>query len=121
MIRFFRYLLLALLAIGLLTVALANRTPVLVRALPEDVGLFMGFTWAMELPLFLVIFGGIIAGLLIGFVWEWARESKHRTAASTRSREVARLEREVSRLRATTDTPPQDEVLALLDAKRKAG
>jgi lipopolysaccharide assembly protein A len=121
MIRFFRYLLLVVLAICLLTVATANRTPVVVRALPEDMGLFMGFTWAMELPLFLVIFGGIIAGLLIGFVWEWARESKHRSAATTHSREVARLEREVTRLRASTAAEPEDDVLALLDAKRKVG
>ena len=120
MIRYLRYILLAAMAILLLTVALANRTPVVVRALPEDMGLFMGFTWSMELPLFLVIFAGIVAGLLIGFVWEWARETKHRSTATTKSREVARLEREVSKLRATK-AEPEDDVLALLENKRKAG
>ncbi len=120
MIRYLRYFLLALLAIVLLTVALANRAPVLVRALPEDMGLFMGFSWSMQLPLFLVIFGGVLAGVLIGFVWEWARETKHRTTATTKSREVARLEREVSKLRATK-ADPEDDVLALLESKRKAG
>lgn len=120
MIRFLRYLLLVVLAILLVTVAIANRDPVTLRALPPDMGLFMGFTWSVQLPLFLVIFGSIGLGLLIGFFWEWARESKHRSTASTRAREVARLEREVTRLRATKEEP-EDEVLALLENKRKAG
>lgn len=120
MIRFFRFLLLALLAIGLLTVAIANRDPVVLRAMPPDMGLFMGIPWSIELPLFLVIFGGIALGLLIGFFWEWARESKHRSTASTKAREVARLEREMSKLRAS-QAEPEDEVLALLESRRKAG
>jgi putative membrane protein len=119
MMRYLRYAVLVLLAVSLVTVAMANRTVVPVSLLPEGLAAFTGFGWSMELPLFLVIFAGIVAGLLIGFVLEWLRESKHRIAASENSRAAARLEREVSRLR---DTKPeaQDEVLALLD-KRKAG
>ena len=119
MIRYLRYLLLAVPAIVLLTVALANRAPVTVRALPDDMGLFMGFTWSMDLPLFLVIFAAIAVGLLIGFFWEWARETKHRTTATEKKRQVAKLEREVSRLR-ETKAEPEDDVLALLQDKRKA-
>ena len=119
MIRFLRYLLLALLAIGLVTFAIANRDPVMLRALPQDMGLFMGITWSIQLPLFLVMFGGIGAGLLVGFFWEWARESKHRATASTKAREVARLEREVTKLR-SVQAGPEDEVLALLETTRKA-
>jgi hypothetical protein len=48
------------------------------------------------------------------------REHKHRSTASVKSREVAKLEREVSRLR-EAKAEPQDEVLALLDDRRKAG
>lgn len=118
MIRYLKYLLLALLTVALLTVALANRTIVTLHLLPDNMGTFMGFTWSINLPMFLVIFGGIVAGLLIGFVWEWFREHKHRSTAVTRTREVARLEREVTKLR-ETKADPKDEVLALLD-KRKA-
>ena len=120
MIRFIRYLFLALLAIGLLTVAIANRDPVTLQALPQDMGLFLGLSWSLQLPLFLVMFGGIGVGLLIGFFWEWARESKHRATASTKAREVARLEREVTKLR-SVQAGPEDEVLALLETTRKAG
>jgi MFS family permease len=70
------------------------------------------------LPLFLVIFGGIIVGVLIGFVWEWFREHGHRANANQKGREVARLERELAVLKDSTSVPPKDEVLALLDAPR---
>lgn len=119
MIRSLRYVFFGLLGMSLLTVALANRTPVTLHALPDDMAAFLGFGGAMELPLFLVIFGGIVAGLLIGFVWEWFRERKHRSTASSKTHEVSRLERELAVLRDTKDAP-QDEVLALLDKPRKA-
>ncbi|CAM5378776.1 hypothetical protein FALB51S_01858 [Frigidibacter albus] len=92
MIRALRLALLGLLALVLLTVALANRAPVTLRLLPEDAGRFLGLDWAIQLPLFLVIFAGILAGLAIGFVWEWAREAKHRSAASQHRREAAQAE-----------------------------
>lgn len=117
MIRYLRILLLVLLGLGLLTVALANRAPVSVRLLPEDLAALTGLTWGMELPLFLVIFAGIIAGVLIGFVWEWFREHGHRATASQKSREVARLERELAVLKDSTSVPPKDEVLALLEKR----
>lgn len=119
MIRYLRYALIVLLAVSLVTVAMANRTVVPVSLLPEGLASLTGFGWSMDLPLFLVIFAGIVAGLLIGFVWEWFREAKHRNAAAVNSRQAARLEREVTRLREAR-AEPEDEVLALLD-KRKAG
>jgi uncharacterized integral membrane protein len=117
MIRFLRLLFLGLLGLGLLTVALANRTPVMVQLLPADLAALTGLTWAAELPLFLVIFGAIIVGVLIGFVWEWFREHGHRATASQKSRDVARLERELAVLKESTSIPPKDEVLALLDKR----
>jgi lipopolysaccharide assembly protein A len=117
MIRYTRYLFLAALALVLLTVALANRAPVSVRLLPDDLAALTGLTWGMDLPLFLIIFAGIVAGVLIGFVWEWFREMKHRSTATVKSREVTRLERELAVLRDTSSVP-KDEVLALLDAPK---
>ena len=117
MIRYLRLLLLAVLGLVLLTVALANRAQVMLRLLPDDMAALTGLTWAMELPLFLVILGGILAGVLIGFVWEWVREHGHRATASQKSREVTRLERELAVLKDSSSVPPKDEVLALLDKR----
>ena len=114
MIRSLRYLFLAALGLVLLTVALANRAPVTLKALPEDLAAFTGFAWQIELPLFMVIFGSIIAGLLIGFVWEWFREMKHRSTASRKTREVARLERELAVMK-DSQSVPKDDILAILD------
>lgn len=117
MIRYLRYVLLASLAVVLLTVALANRTVVTLKALPEDIAAFAGFGWQIDLPLYAVIFASIVAGVLIGFVWEWFREHKHRAEASTKSREVSKLERELAVMR---DSKPaqKDDVLALLDQRK---
>ncbi|MFN6924481.1 MAG: LapA family protein [Tabrizicola sp.] len=117
MIRYIRIAFLGLLGLCLLTLALANRAPIEVRLLPDDLAALTGLTWSMNLPLFLVIFASIIAGVLIGFVWEWFREHGHRATAAQKAREVARLERELAVLRDSRSVPPQDDVLALLDRR----
>lgn len=118
MIRFLRLVFLGIIAILLITVALANRQVVTLRLLPDDLAALLGLAQSLELPLFAVIFGAIAVGVLIGFVWEWLREHKHRATAVTKTREVTRLEREVARNSATN---PKDEILALLDAPGKPG
>ena len=119
MLRVLRVAFLVVLGIALLVVAFANRQVVALKLLPDDMTTFLGVNWSLELPLFLVIFAGIVAGLGIGFVWEWFREAKHRSAATTHRREASKLAREVSRLR-EKDANPQDEVLALLEGPGRA-
>lgn len=118
--RYIRYSFLAILAICLVTVALANREIVTVGLIPQELAEIVGGTWTLQLPLFLVIFGGIVAGLLIGFFWEYVREHKHRSAATQNRATVAKLEREVSRLK---DKRPEgkDDVLALLEDSARTG
>ena len=118
--RYLKYAFLAALALVLLTLALANRSMVTLRLLPEEMGAFAGIDWAIQMPLFLVVMIGVVLGLLIGFVWEWLREHKHRAAAAEARRQAARFEREVSRLKSARPEA-EDEVLALLDQPRKAG
>lgn len=120
MIRALRYLFLAALAVVMIALALSNRAPVELRALPPEAGAFLGVDWAVQVPLFLVILGGVLLGLLIGFVWEWMREHRLRAEAAQTRREAERLSREVKKLRQDTQGP-QDDVLALLDhSARKA-
>jgi hypothetical protein len=57
----------------------------------------------------------VTLGLLIGFVWEWLREMKHRSAAHSEHMQVVRLEREVSKLKGTSAEKEKDEILTLLD------
>ncbi|WP_323779755.1 LapA family protein [Thalassovita sp.] len=114
--RYIRYAFLACLGIVLVSIALANRGSVSLALLPDALAELTGLSYRIDLPLFVLIFGGIIAGLLIGFVWEWMREYKHRAEASRKAREVHDLERQLKREKRRADTAEQkDEVLALLD------
>ena len=112
--RYIRYICIAVFAIALIAVALANRGMVTLNLLPTEVAGMFAVAPSIQLPLFVVIFGGIVAGLLIGFVWEWLREHAIRAENARNAREVRRLEREVKRMKSEKHEG-QDEVLALLD------
>ncbi|TJZ94042.1 LapA family protein [Paracoccus gahaiensis] len=112
--RFIRLIFVALLALVLVGVALANREIVTLSAFPANFGQYLGGTWTIALPLFLVIFVAFALGMLAGLVWEWMREAHFRREAKLRSAEVTRLEGEVGHLR-DRHAAPRDEVLAILD------
>ncbi len=112
--RFVRYACLISFAAVLIAVALANRGMVTLRLLPVEIADLLGLDQTINLPLFLVILGGVLVGLLVGFVWEWIREYGERAAAAHTARELRRLEREVARLKGEK-YEGQDDVLALLD------
>ena len=80
--RYVRYLCIAIFAIALISVALANRSMVSLKLLPTEVSGFFAVNPEMQVPLFIVILGSIIAGLLVGFVWEWIREFNQRAEAA---------------------------------------
>ena len=116
MLRYLKIAFLAIVGLGLLLVAVANRGPVTIRLLPDELAGLAGIDWAVEAPLYAVIFGGVIAGVLVGFVWEWLRERGYRV-------EAARCQRELDKLRAAQGVaadapsvqPRRDEVLAILE------
>jgi len=112
--RFLRLIFLLVLALVLVSIALANRGMVTLTLLPAALADLWGRNPSVDLPLFIVILLGIVAGLLIGFVWEWFREHKHRAEARNRAREAKKLEREVTRLKGEKHQG-KDEVLALLE------
>lgn len=111
--KYIRYAIMALIAVVLISVALANRQMVGLALLPEGLEEIIGFNTGITLPLYAVIFAGIVAGLLIGFLWEWMREHKHRAEMRRQSREAHKLKREVKKLKG--EKHGQDDVLALLE------
>ncbi len=117
--RYIRYAILGAIAVCLVTVALANRGPVTLNLLPEGLAELIRYPAelnSISLPLFVVIFAGIVAGILLGFVWEWLREHKHRAEASRQRREKEQLARQVEKMK--TEKADGDDVLALLEDAR---
>ncbi|MCG7518642.1 lipopolysaccharide assembly protein LapA domain-containing protein [Ruegeria sp. Ofav3-42] len=112
--RYLRYAFLAVLGIVLVSISLANRQLVELKLMPDALAEMLGVNFATSLPLFVVVLGGVVAGLVIGFLWEWLREHKHRRDASAKTGEVRKLEREVKKLK-KKQSEGKDEVLALLD------
>ena len=112
--RYIRYASIAIFALALILIALANRNMVAVRLVPDELSGFTALNPAHDVPLFVVIFGAILAGLVLGFIWEWIREAGERAAAARQAREMQRLRAEIKRLKAEKHEG-KDEVLALLD------
>jgi uncharacterized integral membrane protein len=113
-LRYLKYLFLIVVGLALVLMAMANRETVTLEVIPADLAAWFGIQYAIELPLFLIILGGVVVGLLIGFVWEWLREHRYRVEAKTHKQAAKSLEREVTTLKGPAKGT-QDEILALVD------
>ncbi len=111
--RYFKIVFLVILGIVLCFLALANRDPIILRLVPSTLEAVVPVP-PVRVPAFIAIFGGILLGLLVGFVWEWLREYQHRSLATKSERKIRKLENEVSSLR--TDKSDEDEILQILDS-----
>lgn len=109
--RTLKILLLGVILVALVVLALANRDPVTLHLLPDDMARVMPV--AVQLPLFVVCLLSVVVGMVIGYLLEWLREHKHRRRATHKTREAARLNVEVDRLRKQSGKA-DDDVLALI-------
>lgn len=57
------------------------------------------FPWRIDLPLFAVLYGGVVIGLMIGVVAEWWRERRLRRAAREARAAAESLRRENAALK----------------------
>lgn len=112
--RYIRYAVWGTLAAVLVSMSLANRESLTLALMPEPLAEYVGWNFVNTQPVFVVILASVGIGLLVGFILEWLREAGHRRAVNAKSREVQKLEREVSRLK-TEKNKDKDEVLALLE------
>lgn len=115
-----KYLFWAVVALVLVLVGLANREPATLQAMPTAFANLFGISPQVTLPLFIVIFVAIGAGLLLGLIWEWIREYPERAENRARAKEIASLRREVAELRSVAATPEKgDDIIALLDGPKR--
>ena len=113
--RYIRYSVLGLIAVSLITIALANRDPLTVRLLPDELAGLIGVSFEVTLPAFAIMLITVVVGAFLGFVWEWVREHKHRVDAAVNRRERQLLEEKFSNTLNTKNE--KDDVLALLEGQ----
>ena len=87
-----------------------------IRILPSELEGFLGGGMIFSIPIFVLFLCGVIFGLFVGFVWEWIREIKHRSASSRKSKELAKVENELSQLKRESGHN-EDDILLLLNNK----
>lgn len=114
-----RYAFWAIVGLCLILVGIANRELVTLQAMPTPLADLLSISPSIQLPLFVVIFLAVGAGLLIGFFWEWIREHRIRVDGRSKAREVDQLRKEISELRQSKAESEGDEILALIDAPSK--
>ena len=105
-----RALFILFILIGVL-IAVSNRQPVQLALWP--------LPHLVVLPLYLLVIGMLLLGVLAGLGMGWWAGRHHRRRAREASGEAARLEREVQRLR-QTDTPSSTEANRLAPRDQKA-
>lgn len=114
--KIIRYAFWAIVGLCLILIGLANRDFVTVRTMPKALGDLFGLSPDIELPMFVVIFIAVGAGLMIGFLWEWVRERRMRAEGRGKAREVEALKREMAQMRGPASGGKDgDDVLALLE------
>ena len=112
--RIIRSGLIAIFGLAMVLFALANRTPVTIKLLPPEFEGVRGLEISHQVPLFIVMFGGVLAGLIAGYVLEWIREAKERAIAAKQAQELKDLREEVVRLKSKI-YEGKDEILALVE------
>ncbi|HRK24060.1 MAG TPA: LapA family protein [Beijerinckiaceae bacterium] len=94
MLAFLRLLLLAPIAVVLIMLALANRTPVPLSF--DIVGLE---AQSVTVPLYVALLGAVMLGILIGGIACWIGQGKHRKAAREAGRAADQARAEAERLK----------------------
>lgn len=111
--RFVRYLLLAVVALVVVALSVANRDPVDVTAWPDLTAYGVPAAPVFAIPLFLVALACGAIGFIIGAAREYLREGRIRRRAAEARREVAMLESEVKSLKRSQQIDEDDEIIAL--------
>lgn len=79
-------------SVGLVMLAVANRQPVGLVVDP------LGSGWSVELPLFLIVFAALIAGVVLGGASVWLGQGRWRRAARRNEREARRAKAQAEEL-----------------------
>lgn len=113
-LRWIKILFLVVVALALVLLFFANNEPVTLNLLPDAMASALGIPNTFTTSLFIVVVAALLVGIVVGFIWEWLREHRHRAEAKTQRREATRLRQEVAAVKGRS-SDSQDDILALID------
>lgn len=110
MMRIVKFLVVGSVGLVLVILGVANMRPVTLSLLPDGVPsrTISDSLSVPDVPLSVVIFAAILLGVVIGELFEWLREHKHRREVKNRGQEIAILRAENARLKAKLSDPKED-------------
>ena len=111
--RYANYLFTTCLGCLLIFLALSNRSSSPVYLLPPELNYFAN-DMAINLPIFLIFFSGLLLGVIIGFFWEWLRGHSQRARASKNIRELKKANAKIQELK-NQKYQGSDELVSILD------
>lgn len=111
--RFVNYFVLAVMAVIVIFLSVANRQVVPVHFAPDFSAYGTETAPTFTAPLFLVALACAAVGFVLGAFREYFRESKVRRRSSERRKELGRLQREVDTLKKAQNLDEEDEIIAL--------
>ncbi len=106
------FLILIPIGIIIISLAVANRQEVVV-AIPPQIGDAPLYTFT--LPLFALVFGAVIVGLVVGGFATWIRQGKHRKRAREQKVKASKMEFEAKK-----QTERADALVETLTSEQKA-
>jgi uncharacterized integral membrane protein len=95
MLRYLKLLVILPIAVAAIGMAVINRGPATLFYLPPQFG-----SASVTLPMFVVLFAAIMAGVLMGGMAAWWAQGRHRRLERAYRREAETLKAEAERLRA---------------------
>lgn len=111
--RFIRYVLLAVSALAVIVLSVANRQRVRVDVAPDLTDYGIEALPSYEVPLFVVALACATLGFILGAAWEYLREGRIRREARRRDREIGQLRREIGELKKAQQRDEDEDILAL--------
>lgn len=111
--RVITYLLLALFAIFVIGLSVANRHYIEVNSAPDFTAYGLPASPSFGLPLYLVALLCAAIGFILGTAREYLREGRIRRRSAERRRELGRLQQEVEALKSRANIDEDDEIIAL--------
>jgi len=111
--RYVNYALLALIAVVVIGLSVANRHTVDVAVAPDFTAYGFPPSRHVDVPLYLVALASGAIGFVIGAAREYVREAKLRRRAAEAKREAGELKREVHELKAKQNIDEDDEIISM--------